>query len=70
MQSDYFTKALQGQAFHTHWKTLIGLDGKNDCTFYDKFKHPKISDDKLYARGCLNPIWTFLEVIYIYFFDC
>ena len=50
MQSDYFTKALQGQAFHTHQKTLIGLDGKNDRIFYDKFKqHPKINDDKLYT---------------------
>ena len=26
MQSDYFTKALQGQAFHTHQKTLMGFD--------------------------------------------
>ena len=42
MQSDYFTKALQGQAFHTHRKTLMGLDGTNDCTFYNKFKHPKV----------------------------
>ena len=49
MQSDYFTKALQGQAFHTHRKTFTGLDGKNDRTFYDKFKHPKIGDDKLYT---------------------
>ena len=49
MQSDYFTKALQGQAFHTHRKTLMGLDDKNDCIFYDKFKHPKINDDKLYT---------------------
>ena len=42
MQSDYFTKALQGQAFHTHRKTLMGLDGTNDHTFYNKFKHPKV----------------------------
>jgi len=49
MQSDYFTKALQGQAFHTHRKTLMGLDDKNDRIFYDKFKHPKINDDKLYT---------------------
>ena len=51
MQSDYFTKALQGQAFHTHRKTLMGLDDKNDCIFYDKFKHPKINDDKLYTHN-------------------
>ena len=49
MQSDYFTKVLQGQAFNTHQKTLMGLDGKNDRIFYDKFKHPKINDDKLYT---------------------
>ena len=42
MQSDYFTKALQGQAFHTHQMTLMSLDGTNDCTFYNKFKHPKV----------------------------
>ena len=42
MQSDYFTKALQGQAFHTHQKTLMGLDGKNDRILYDKYKHPNI----------------------------
>ena len=41
MQSDYFTKALQGQAFYTHQKTLMDLDGTNDYTFYDKFKSPK-----------------------------
>ena len=49
MKSDYFTNALQGQAFHTHQKTLMGLDDKNDRIFYDKFKHPKINDDKLYT---------------------
>jgi hypothetical protein len=49
MQNDHFTKALQGQLFHTHRKTLMGLDGKNDRIFYDKFKHPKIGDNKLYA---------------------
>ena len=48
MESDYFTKALQGTPFHTHRKTLMGLDGTNDRVFYDKFKHPKIIDDKLY----------------------
>ena len=42
MQSDYFTKALQGQAFHTHQKTLMGLDGTNDRTFYNKFKRPNV----------------------------
>ena len=42
MQSDYFTKALQGQAFHTHQKTLMGLNGLNDYTFYNKFKHSKV----------------------------
>ena len=49
MESDYFTKALQGTPFHTHRKTLMGLDGTNDRMFYDKFKHPKINDDKLYT---------------------
>ena len=49
MQSDYFTKALQGQVFHTHRKTLMDLHGKNDRIFYDKFEHPKIDDDKLYT---------------------
>ena len=49
MESDYFTKALQGTPFHTHRKTLMGLDGTNDHVFYDKFKHPKINDDKLYT---------------------
>jgi len=49
MQSDYSTKALKGQAFHTHRKTLMGLDDKNDHIFYNKFKHPKINDDKLYT---------------------
>ena len=39
---DMQTKALQGQAFHTHRKTLMGLDGTNDHTFYNKFKHPKV----------------------------
>ena len=42
MQNDYFTKALQGQAFHTHQKTLMGLDSTNDRTFYNKFKHPNV----------------------------
>ena len=40
IQSHYFTKALQGQTFCTHQKTLMGLDGMNDCTFYNKFNHP------------------------------
>ena len=49
MESDYFTKALQGTPFHAHRKTLMGLDGTNDRMFYDKFKHPKINDGKLYT---------------------
>ena len=48
MQSNYFTKALQG-TFHTHRKTLMGFDGNNVRIFFDKFKHPKIGDDKLYT---------------------
>ena len=27
----------------------MGLDDKNDRIFYDKFKHPKINDDKIYT---------------------
>ena len=49
MQSNYFTKAVQGQVFHTHPKTLMGLHGKHNRIFYDKFKHPKICDNKLYT---------------------
>ena len=36
MESDYLTKALQGKEFHTHWKTLMGLDGINKHMFYEK----------------------------------
>ena len=33
MESDYLTKALQGKVFHTHRKTLMGLDGINKHLF-------------------------------------
>ena len=36
MESDYFTKALQGKSFHTHCKTLMGLDRINKHIFYEK----------------------------------
>jgi len=36
MESDYLTNALQGKAFHTHRKTLMGLDGINERMFYEK----------------------------------
>ena len=38
MESDYFTKALQGKLFYTHCKTLIGLNGINKHMFYKKYK--------------------------------
>ena len=41
MESDYLTKALQGKAFYTHCKTLMGLDGINEHMFYDKYKNKK-----------------------------
>ena len=42
MESDYLTKALQGKSFHTHRKTLMGLDGINKHMFYEKYKNNKI----------------------------
>ena len=42
MESDYLTKALQGKSFHTHCKTLMGLDGINEHMFYEKYKNDKI----------------------------
>ena len=36
MESDYLTKELQGKAFHTHLKTLMGLDGIDKFMFYEK----------------------------------
>ena len=33
MKSDYLTKALQGNAFYAHCKTLTGLDGINEHMF-------------------------------------
>ena len=41
MVSDYFTKALQGKAFKTHWRTLMGLDGISKHLFYEKYKNYK-----------------------------
>ena len=41
MESGYLTKALQGKAFHTHRKTLMGLDGINKHMFYEKYKNDK-----------------------------
>ena len=42
MKSDYLTKALQRKSFHTHCKTLMGLDGINKHMFYEKYKNHKI----------------------------
>ena len=36
MESDYLTKALKGEAFHAHCKTLMGLDGINKFMFCKK----------------------------------
>ena len=41
MESDYLTKALQGKAFHAHRKTIMGLDGINEYSFYEKYKNDK-----------------------------
>ena len=42
MESNYLTKALQGKVFHTHCKTLMGLDRINKYMFYEKYKNDKI----------------------------
>ena len=42
MESDYLTKAFQGKSFHTHCKTLMGLNGINKHKFYKKYKNDKI----------------------------
>ena len=42
IESDYLTKALQGKSFHTHPKTLMGLEGINKHMFYEKYKNNKI----------------------------
>ena len=34
MKSDYLTNVLQGKVFHTHYKTLIGLDRTNKRMLY------------------------------------
>ena len=34
-------KALQGKIFHIYYKTLIGLNGINKHTFYEKYKEFK-----------------------------
>ena len=39
MESNYLTKALQGNAFHTHRKIFIGLDGINKHMFYEKYQN-------------------------------
>ena len=41
MESDYLIKALQGKAFHTHRKTLMGLEGIDEHMFYEKYKNDK-----------------------------
>ena len=41
MESDYLTKAFLGKAFHTNRKTIMGLDGVDEHTFYEKFKNDK-----------------------------
>ena len=42
MESDYLTKVLQNKSFHTHHKTLMGLEGINEHMFYEKYKNGKI----------------------------
>ena len=42
MESVCLTKALQGKSFHTHHKTLMGLEGINEHMFYEKYKNDKI----------------------------
>ena len=42
MESDYLTKALQSKLFHTHCKTLMGLEEINKHFFYEKYKNNKI----------------------------
>ena len=42
MESGYFTKVLQGKSFHTHHKTLMGLEGSNKHMIYKKYKNNKI----------------------------
>ena len=43
MESDYLTKSLQGNIFHTHRKTLMGLDGINERMFYKITRMIKIT---------------------------
>ena len=42
MERHYLTKALQGKSFHTHDKTLMGLERINEHMFYEKYKNDKI----------------------------
>ena len=41
MESNYLIKALQGKLFHTHRKTLMGLNGINKHMFYKEYKNDK-----------------------------
>ena len=38
MESDFLTKALQGQRFYAHRATLMGLHGIDEYQFYKAFK--------------------------------
>ena len=38
MESDFLTKALQGQRFYAHRATLMGLNDIDEYQFYRKFK--------------------------------
>lgn len=38
MESDFLTKALQGQRFYAHQATLMGLNNIDEYQFYNKFK--------------------------------
>ena len=38
MESDFLTKALQGQRFYAHRATLMGLNNIDEYQFYNKFK--------------------------------
>ena len=41
MESDYLTKTLQRKAFHTHRKTLMGLDGIDEHCFTKNIRMKK-----------------------------
>ena len=38
MESDFLTKALQGERFYAHRATLMGLRGIDEYQFYSEYK--------------------------------